>query len=500
MTERPARRGRLAIASLLALTPAAATAEPPASISLSQAIVLAVQNNPELAVERLAPELTQADVLEQQASFDPTLGFVLGKERQRRRDLSAGGTLFDSLRESVVGEASWLQRFPTGTQLELNASTDLVDSSSDGQQLVRSRLGFTLTQPLLRETGTGANLARVRQARLDLLVSGYEVRGFTEQLVAQVERAYWEHARAQKVIDIYDASIALAERSLASIKTGVDQGALPESSRVAAESEVALRRQERVDAIADHDKARIRLLGYLGLYAPGKNPQDARFADELQLPDAPLEDVEAHVARGLRARADLNQARLQARRGDLELVRTRNGLLPRLDLFVTFGKTGYADSIGGAWEDLDRGHYGVLAGISFQRALGNHAARAEQVRADAGRRQAGEAVQNFEQLVQVDVRSAYVEVVRARDKAAAVAATRALDETKLEVETQRFGFGQASSFQLARAQRDLVRRQVQEAEAIAEYGQALVELYRLDGSLLERRGIDAPGAEPVAEP
>ncbi len=41
-------------------------------------------------------------------------------------------------------------------------------------------------------------------------------------------------------------------------------------------------------------------------------------------------------------RPDLNQARLLIRRGELDVVRTRNGLLPRLDAFITYGKTGYA--------------------------------------------------------------------------------------------------------------------------------------------------------------
>jgi len=33
--------------------------------------------------------------------------------------------------------------------------------------------------------------------------------------------------------------------------------------------------------------------------------------------------------------------------------------------------------------------------------------------------------------------------------------------------------------------------------AIANYFQAVVALYRLEGSLLSRRGLDTPGADPV---
>ena len=70
-----------------------------------------------------------------------------------------------------------------------------------------------------------------------------------------------------------------------------------------------------------------------------------------ELPDAKATEEttpEAAVQRALKLRPDLREARLGVQRGDLELVKTKNGLLPRLDLFVSLGKTGYADSFGPA--------------------------------------------------------------------------------------------------------------------------------------------------------
>jgi hypothetical protein len=50
---------------------------------------------------------------------------------------------------------------------------------------------------------------------------------------------------------------------------------------------------------------------------------------------------------------------------------------------------------------------------------------------------------------------------------------------------------------VARVQRDFVASRITEIEAVITYLKALIELYRLEGSLLERRGIAAPGREPV---
>ena len=49
----------------------------------------------------------------------------------------------------------------------------------------------------------------------------------------------------------------------------------------------------------------------------------------------------------------------------------------------------------------------------------------------------------------------------------------------------------------AQAQRDLVASQIAETESFVNYLKALIDLYRLEGSLLQRRGIVAPGAMPL---
>jgi outer membrane protein len=71
------------------------------------------------------------------------------------------------------------------------------------------------------------------------------------------------------------------------------------------------------------------------------------------------------VAVSKRMRPILNEARLQLLRGDLELVKTRNGLLPLMDLFITLGKSGYASSFGESVDRIDDDSYDALAGVRF---------------------------------------------------------------------------------------------------------------------------------------
>ena len=195
----------------------------------------------------------------------------------------------------------------------------------------------------------------------------------------------------------------------------------------------------------------------------------------------------------LRLRPDLNQARLALQRNDLEVVKTKNGLLPKMDLFITLGKTGYANSFGRSVEDIGGSNYDVLVGVKFDYPPLNRDATARQRRATLTRSQAAEAVRNLSQLVELDVREAFIELLRAREQIAATAATRKLRAETLRTENEKFRVGRSTSLLVVQTQRDLLASEIAEDEAVVNYLKAFVDLHRLEGSLLERRGIAAPG-------
>jgi outer membrane protein TolC len=215
------------------------------------------------------------------------------------------------------------------------------------------------------------------------------------------------------------------------------------------------------------------------------------------LPEIKLEDVELHVAVSMRMRPILNQARLEILSGDLELVKTQNGLLPLLDLFITLGKSGYANSFGESIRNINEDSYDALAGVRFNYPVFNRDAKALHRRALLNREQAQKALENLSQLVEVDVRTVYIEVDRTKQQIAASSVTRKFDEEKLRTETEKLRVGKSTSFLVAQAQRDLLVSRIAEVRALANYLKALIDLYRQDGSLLERRRIVAPGREPV---
>jgi outer membrane protein TolC len=206
------------------------------------------------------------------------------------------------------------------------------------------------------------------------------------------------------------------------------------------------------------------------------------------------------VALALRMRPEMNQARLQIRQGDVELVRTRSGLLPKLDAFLTLGPTGYASSFLDTFHKFDDGRYDATIGMQLTYPLGRRDEQAAHRRAGLQRDQAREALANLAQLVELDVRSGLIEITRAREQLTANAALRRLRAEALRVEAEKFKNGKSTSLLVAQTQRDFLASEVAEIAARAGFRKAVVRFYRAEGSLLQRRKLAAPGTQPIEPP
>ena len=470
----------------------------PLKITITEAILLCLENNRSLVVQRLNPSIQQTFEDQERAVFDPTAGADISAGRVKgERQARSGSQTEDFTTDAAEGVIFLEQYFPTGTTVALEAGTQINDSSLYDDTFYTNRLGITVTQALLRGYGTDVNLAQLRQARLATRMSEFELRGFTESLVAEVERTYWDYALARRQMEIVEESLKVARQQLKETEELIAVGRLAKAELAVVRAEVAAQEQALIEARASKESIHLQLLRLLNPAGPGLWQREVDLIHQPTLPEIKLEEVELHVAVSMRMRPILNEARLEILMGDLELVKTRNGLLPMMDLFITLGKSGYSNSFGESIGNINGDSYDALAGVSVNYPIFNRDAKALHRRALLDREQAEKALDNLAQLVEVDVRSAYIEVSRAKQQIVASSATRMFSEENFRVESEKLRVGKSTSFLVAQAQRDLLVSRIAEVRALANYLKALVDLYRQDGSLLERRGIAAPGREPI---
>jgi outer membrane protein TolC len=458
-------------------------------MSLEQATMLALQHNKDLRVELLGPVIAGTFEEIERSVYDPELFAEMIYARERTIETSRSTEdQFPVEGEDLAAGFGVRQRIPTGTEIEATASLDYDSSSRTPEQYV-SRLGIGLTQSLLQGLGPSVNLARVRQAEMEFAASIYELRGFTEALLADTEIAYWNYVLAGEKIAIFESSLAIARQQREETELRIEVGLLPRNEAAAARAEVALNEQALIDARSVKEAERLRLLRLISPDPAGRLDARVRTTSPSRIEPRPVTDLADRIRLAERSRPDLNEARLRMEQNRLETVVTRNGLLPRLDLFIMLGKTGFADSFGDAFREIDSDTYDLEAGVRFSHFLGNRGAEGRDLAARASTRQAAEAVANLQEIVRFDVRLAANEVERTRRQITATAATRALQEQVLTSEQERFNVGASTSLLVAQAQRDLLQIRIVEVEAIINYRIALIELYLAEGSLLDRRGV-----------
>ncbi|MBN1541574.1 TolC family protein [candidate division KSB1 bacterium] len=459
-------------------------------ISLHESILTALENNPVFALQRFEPEIVAAAVEIERAQFDPNLNASVSRvESKSQRFL---GTRPEPVELSGVRsqyEIGLSTMLPTGTTLSADISMSSSLSSLYTDQY-SGYLGVTVAQSLLQGAGLGANLARLRQADLDAQLSREELKATAQNLVADVEKAYWALYMAAQEIRIQQQSLDLAERQLDESRERVAVGKLPELELAAVHAEAALRREALIDARSRYEQARLAFLFLLNPDTPTIWQTVPQLTDPPFIPVDTLASADVHQELGLTYRADLKRAQVQLKKGELEVQRTRNGLLPRLDFFITAGRSTYAKTFREGIPDYQSPFSDVSAGLSFSFPVINRQARAEASRARWTRDQFEHALENMQRLVQWDVRSAHIEALRSREQIRATAVTRELQEQKLAAEQEKFRVGKSTNFLVLQAQRDLTASLLDEARAKVAYLNALIDLYHTEGTLLERRGIE----------
>lgn len=485
----PEMSGHRSIAPLFPIAPGG-----PLQITVSDAVLLGLGNNWQFQVERLNPALQKTLEEEERAIFDPVLraDALVGRERTESDTVTRG---FDV-------SAGVSQFFPTGTTLdfELGAIREKDNPYvSNPNDEYSAYVDFSITQALLRGAGTGVNLATLRQAQLDTRASEYELRGFAEALAAEIENTYWDFLLAREEVKVYSRSLELATRLARETKERIDLGQLARTEIYFAEAEASVREQNLINAQSREEKTRLALLQMIN--PPGKSLWDRAIEPKTaaDIVEIHISDLDAHLRLARRMRPDVNQARLTLQRGGLEIVKTRNGLLPRLDLFINLGRTGYSRSFGGSVRDISVGDGGLNAfvGLSFDYPLFNRKAKAAFDRSKLQLEQEQEALRNLIQLAEEDVLSAYVEINRTLEQIKTSRSTVRYQQQKLDAEIDRYRMGESTMYRVAQAERDLVESQVFQVQARIGYLKALDQFYLAEGSLLLRWGIEAPGEQPV---
>jgi outer membrane protein len=455
-------------------------------ITLSEATLIALANNQQLQVEKLKPPITSTLEQEELGKFDPVVKGVVERSRER--------TDSETVTQDFNARTGVSKFLPTGTTLDVTAGTEWsqdMPPQTGPNSLWQSYTRLSVTQSLLRGAGVDVNLATLRQARLDAAISQYDLTGFAQTVAAEMENAYWDYYLALGQIDIYTRSVNLARRLLRETRDRISAGQKARSEIYFFQAEAASREQTLIDAQSFLERTKLHLLRLISPPSVDLWNRQLQLLTPPRIPRDPIEGLETHIQIAMQMRPDINEARLQEQKGALEIVKTKNGLLPKLDAFILLGRSGYSRSFGTSIPDIKSGDGGLdfIARLSLEFPLLNRKAKAEYTRSVLRLTQEREAISNLVQLGQYDVLQAYVEIQRAKKQMKASSETVHFQKEKREAEIEKYRLGTSNALRVAQTERDAVTSEVSALQARIDYLKGLTQFYVAEGTLLARRGI-----------
>jgi outer membrane protein len=473
-------------------------------ISLADAAIRALQHNLDISISRQTKESRLADIIVEQARFDPTLS-VNGQYNRVVNPLNRpvfGGTTpnlgkittFDQRTESVTLDAT--TNLITGGNVDLNYSptrTNVNQNVANGflfNPAYTGGLALTLTQPLLRNAGIEVTKTFIRVAQNNATVEEHVFRDRVLTVLATVEQTYWEVVFTNENLKVAEAALKAAQELLASNRAKAKAGIMSIVDVLQAEAAVASRVEQVLVAdktIRDQEDQLRRLL----------NPAEEDLRQDLRLtpldpPVVTLEPISLQEAidTAIEKRPEIVQAKKNMETSDLNTKFAKNQILPTLSFQGTMGMAGlgsnYSNSVN---NNFSGDFYNYGAGLVLSYPLGNRSAWSTYNKRQLEEKNAEASLVSVRQQIIIGVREAVRRVQTDFKRIETTRSARIMAEKQLQAEQERLKVGLSTTRFVLDFQRDLATAQGNELRATVDYNKSLSNLARHKATTLDRYNL-----------
>jgi HAE1 family hydrophobic/amphiphilic exporter-1 len=504
------------------LTRLGVTSDNTITISLNDAIRRALENNNEIEVARNDVRFAETTLRALEGIYDPIFTY--------NPQIS---NLVQS-QQSTLGGASGSSGTVAQTDIQNNASIDKYFGKGGGQYqfffnnnrrttnsafnqlnpVYSASLGVTFTQPLWRNRRIDNNRRQIRIQRKRLEQSDADFRRRTIDVIAQVQRAYWDLVFALRDQQNRISNLNLTRENLRRVEAQIAAGATAPLERAEVQTELANRESDvlissQSVSIAENNLKQLMLRdAQSNDWSAQITPTDEPTFDStpVNLNDA-LSDARAN-------RPELRRLTLQRDINDIDINFFKNQTKPRVDLQATLATTGLSgtpvttfDPITGLPEpstvptNLVGGYArtvrnlfsfetrNVVVGVVIQLPLKNRTAKANLAGARIQRTQLEASTRSQEQTIEVEVRNAAQSVETARRRVLTARAARENAEIQLAGEQRLYQVGRSTTFLLFQRENALTNARNLELRAETDYNKALADLQRATSTTLRANNI-----------
>lgn len=461
-------------------------------LTLSEVVRRALENSYTIRVESYNPAINATAIVEAEAVFDAVFFSTVTLNKSNTPTATQLQPTGSTSRNFDTGLRKLL---PTGASVTAvwNVNRQEVDNFRFATLNPSYRNQFTVTvrQPFLRGFGLDFNRFQINIAKLNRGISQHAFQRQVRDLLAEVERAYWQLVGARRVVVIEGRLIAefqgIYDDLYARRNFDVSQVELSDSkARLDATIAAFVRVKNNVKDAED------RLKNML-------NDPELNQADDIEIIPSEFPTAEeivldryAQIQTALESRSELTEAELAIESARLEVGRAKNLALPRFDASFRYAYDALGKSQHDSFQnlsDLDFHNYAV--GFEFEWPIGNRGPRAALRRSIL---QYAQSLARSKQLIEaiileVDValRELYTnfELIETnlRSVESQVAQVQAIEDRAEKRDANQLNRELNARQALGSARRNLL-------DSLLRYNFAITELERAKGSLLQYNSVE----------
>ena len=499
------------------------------SLTLNDAIAMALENNNDIEVTRKNVKIAEFDLRAARGFYQPRLTGQTYYERSTTPNVS----IFSSNQETTlgsfvgnVGVTGFIPSFGTVLRADVNnqrqTSTNPISILSPQEN---ASIGFSLTQPLFRGRRFDQNRRTIEIAKRNLSLTDVQFRQRTIETIATVQRAYWDLAFALRNLQVQRDGVKDAKDQYEHNKRLVSEGQLAPIDIVAAETQVANFEQAVYEALNVVNQAENALKN---LISPNKNAkvwsESLTPTDPVDLtpPDTSLKEA-LDLAIANRPELELNQVQRDINAIDRKFYGDLKK--PQIDLVASYTSAGIGGDqnpnfrtpfplaceqdptspacqqqranlallTGNAYSGVFNNRYPTYrVGITVNLPLfGDKTAGAQYGKSLVEGEKIETQRAQLEQNIQVDVRNSLQAVRTAEAKLRAAAIARENSVKQYDSEQRKLDAGQSDIYKVLERQTALTSARSAELRAQTELNKAIADLQRATGNSLKANNVEA---------
>lgn len=431
--------------------------------------------------------------------------------------------VFNLVQATHAYTGSYQQGLISGGVVSVNYSEHFLNENAPSDVLnptVAPSAGISVQYNFLRGFGTAANARTITVSRMNLNITDLNFKNQVIGVVTQVLNAYYTLAADYEDLRAKRSASETAQTFVTDVKRQIELGATAPSDLISAESQETSSAQAVEDSDATLRQQELALEGLIsrtGSADPLLEGVRIIPIDSITVPATDnLPPVGQMVQQALAQRPDLAAEAANEKASEVNMLGTKNGILPTLQGVGVESQAGLAGTpktiylngfsetanprfsggIGNALSQVFQRDFATeIAGAFFQEPIKNRQAQADYAIDQLSLRQTQLSNRKDLNQVEVDVRNGVVALRQARVRYEAAVQNRDLQAQLFDAEQRRYRLGASTPYNVATAERDFINAQSQELAARVGYMNARVGLDQTLGITLAVNHVNLEEAQ-----